>query len=316
MKIDRLMGIVMILLQKERVTAQDLADKFEVSLRTIYRDIDAICSAGIPIAAIPGTGGGLEILSKYKIDHNVFSSSELSSILSGLFNVSGIIQKCDMENALAKIRNLMPEKNAESIVVKASQVIIDTNPWFNGGRNLRELRAIEEALSKNKIISFEYLNHSGRMMIRRTEPYQLIFKGQNWYLYAFCLHKNAFRLFKLSRMNRMTITDEVFQVREGVRYEGTVLFPDPMDADVALKTIKLRVHKSIMERVLDFCTWDSFSPCPDVPDEFYVDFPFVENEFNYDLLLGFGPRCQCLEPKEIRAGLKKRIHELSRMYDD
>ena len=314
MKIDRLMGIVMILLQKERVSAQEFADRFEVSLRTIYRDIDAICSAGIPIAAIPGTGGGLEILPKYRIDHNFFSSSELSSILSGLFNVSGMIQKGDVENAVAKIKSLLPEKNAESIVVKASQIIIDPNPWYNGARNLKILKEIQEALSKSKVISFEYLDHSGKMVRRKTEPYQLIYKGQHWYLYAFCLHKKDFRLFKLTRMNKLKVRDEIFQVRRGVRYEGTVLFSNPMDADVPLKTIKLRVHKSLMERLLDFCAWDSFSPCPESPDEFLVDFPFIENEFNYDLLLGFGPRCQCVEPVEIRTELKKRIHKLSRLY--
>ena len=112
MKVDRLVSIIMILLDKKRIGAQELADMFEVSPRTIYRDIDAINLAGIPVLSTPGVGGGFEIMQQYKLDKKVFSSSELSTILTGLYGLSEMMHSRELENALAKVKSFIPADNA------------------------------------------------------------------------------------------------------------------------------------------------------------------------------------------------------------
>lgn len=128
MKIDRLISIIMVLLDKERIGAQELADMFEVSLRTIYRDIDAINLAGIPVRSISGVGGGFEIMPNYKIDKNVFSASELSAILMSLSGISNVIRDNEMINALTKVKSFIPSKQAKDIELKANQIYVDLNP--------------------------------------------------------------------------------------------------------------------------------------------------------------------------------------------
>ena len=125
MKTDRLVSIIMMLLDKERVSAQELADRFEVSPRTIYRDIETINMAGIPVRSTPGVGGGFEIMQEYKLDKNVFSAADLSAILMGLSSLSGMVRGNELVNALAKVRRFIPADRAKEIELRANQIYID-----------------------------------------------------------------------------------------------------------------------------------------------------------------------------------------------
>ena len=134
MKIDRLVSIIMVLLDKERIGAHELANMFEVSPRTIYRDIDTINMAGIPIRSISGVGGGFEIMKEYKIDKSVFSTADLSAILMGLSSLSDMMRGNELINALAKVKSFIPADKANEIELKANQICIDLSPWM-GTRN-------------------------------------------------------------------------------------------------------------------------------------------------------------------------------------
>ena len=136
MKIDRLISIIMTLLDKKRIGAQELADMFEVSPRTIYRDIDAIDMAGIPIRSISGVGGGFEIMPEYKIDKNVFSAADLSAILMGLSNLSNMVRGNELINALAKVKSFIPADKVKDIEIKIDQICIDSSPW-SGNKNIQ-----------------------------------------------------------------------------------------------------------------------------------------------------------------------------------
>ena len=136
MKVDRLVSIIMILLDKERIGAQELADMFEVSIRTIYRDIDTINTAGIPIRSTSGVGGGFEIMQKYKIDRKVFTTADLSAILMGLSSLSNMMRGDELVNALAKVKSFIPADRAKDIELKTNQIYIDLSPWM-GNRNIQ-----------------------------------------------------------------------------------------------------------------------------------------------------------------------------------
>lgn len=308
MKVDRLVSIIMILLNKERIGAQELADMFEVSPRTIYRDIDAINMAGIPIRSISGVGGGFEIMQNYKIEKNVFSTADLSTILMGLTSLSDMVRGDELINALAKVKSFIPADRAKDIELRANQIRIDLSAWM-GNRNIQlYLEIIKTALQESRLLSFEYVAHRGNKTTRTVEPYQLVLKNSHWYFQGYCYKRNDFRLFRLSRISNLQIEKETFMPRD---FQKTSLDFEEIFETVPIR-IKLRIHKSVMDRVLDYCSYEHFSSAD---DEYYiVDFPFIENDYNYDILLSFGSKCECLEPLHIRTEMKRKIHDLAAIY--
>jgi len=310
MKVDRLVSIIMLLLNKERVSAQALADMFEVSPRTIYRDIDAINMAGIPVRGAPGVGGGFEIMQNYKIGKKVFSTADLSAILMGLSSLSNMIRGDELVNALAKVKSFIPADRAKDIELKANQIYIDLSPWMSS-RNIQPyLEIIKTALQDSKLLSFEYEDRYGNRTARTAEPYQLVLKSSHWYWQGYCHMRNDFRLFKLSRTSNLTILEESFAPRD---YQNPPL--DFTDILAPMQTkIKIRIHKSIIDRVLDYCAFEHFSP--DSDDHHMVSFPFFENEYYYNILFGFGDKCECLEPLHVRTEMRRRIHDMAALYED
>ena len=302
--------MIMVLLEKERIGAQELADMFEVSPRTIYRDIDTINMAGIPIRSVSGVGGGFEIMPNYKIDKNVFSTADLSAILMGLSSLSDMIRGNELINALAKVKSFIPADQASDIELKTNQICIDLSTWI-GNRNTQSyLETIKTALQDHRLVSFEYIAHHGKKTTRTVEPYQLVLKSGHWYFQGYCLVRSDFRLFRLSRISNLHMETEHFTPRD---YQKPVLDFEEMLQSMQIP-IKIRIHKSIMDRVLDYCTYEHFSPAG---GEYYmVDFPFIENEYYYDILLSFGDKCECLEPLNIRAEMKRRIHDIAAIYDN
>ena len=309
MKVDRLVSIIMVLLDKKRIGAQELADMFEVSLRTIYRDIDAINMAGIPVRSISGVGGGFEIMEQYKIDKKVFSSADLSALLMGLSNLKGMVQGDELAHALAKVKSFIPADRVKDIELKANQILIDLNPWM-GNRNMQPyLEIIKTALQESKLLMFEYADRYGNKTTRKAEPYQLVLKSNHWYWQGYCHERKDYRLFRLSRISNLEILEELFTPRD---YPKPQLESTDILATLQFK-IKIRIHKSVMERVLDFCDNEDFMP--DGDEHYLVRFPFIENDYYYNILMGFGTKCECIEPLHIRSEMKRRIYEVASLYE-
>ena len=310
MKVDRLVSMLLLLLEKERISAGELAARFEVSLRTVYRDIDNINLAGIPIRSIPGVGGGFEIMPNYKIDKNVFSATDLSTILTGLSGLSDIMPGNELVNALVKVKSFIPKERAKDIELKTNQILIDLSPWQNN-RNVRTyLEIIKTAIQENKLLAFEYWDRHGNKISRQAEPYQLVIKNSNWYWQGYCRLRNDFRMFKLSRITNLEMLEESFTPRG---YEKPQLDVSEI-AENRQITIKIRINRSIMERVLDFCGYENFSEESD--EHYLVDYPFIENDYYYGILLSFGDKCECLEPLQVRTMMKKKIQDLAAIYQN
>ncbi|MBC2134289.1 helix-turn-helix transcriptional regulator [Listeria innocua] len=309
MKVDRLMSIVLILLDKERISAQELADRFEVSLRTIYRDIDAIDLAGVPIRSTPGVGGGFEIMPDYKMDSKFFSTADLSAILMGLSSLSNMVRGDELINALAKIKSFIPADRAKEIELKANQIYIDLSQWTGNNNIQPHVEIIKVALQENKLLTFEYIAHQGNKTKRIVEPYQLVMKSSHWYLYGYCQSRSDFRLFRLSRMSGLQILEDTFTLRD---FQKPQLEIEDIIAVMQIE-IKIRIHQSIIDRVLDYCSYENFYS--DGEEHYIVSFPFIENEYHYDILLSFGDKCECLEPLHVREKMKRRIYDIVSIYE-
>jgi len=309
MKVDRLVSIIMILLDKNRIGAHELADMFEVSHRTIYRDIDTINRAGIPVRSTPGMGGGFEIMPEYKIDRKVFSTADLCAILMGLSSLSHLMRGDELVNALAKVKSFIPADKAKDITVKVNEIYIDLSPWM-GTRNIQPyLEIIKTALQESKLLSFEYADRHGYKTTRTAEPYQLVLKGSHWYWQGYCHIRNDFRLFKLSRMSNLRIREEHFTPRD---YQKPQLDFASM-LETMQTPIRIRIHKSVMDRVLDYCPYERF--LPDGDEHYMVTFPFIENDYYFNILLSFGTQCECVEPMHIRTEMRRRIQDMASLYE-
>lgn len=214
----------------------------------------------------------------------------------------------DLINALTKVKSFIPADKAKDIELRINQIRIDWGSWISNRNIQLYLEIIKTALQESRLLSFEYVAHHGNKTMRTVEPYQLVLKNSHWYFQGYCYKRNDFRLFRLSRILDPHMEKETFIPRD---YQKTSLDLEEIFEIIPIR-IKLRIHESIMDRLLDYCSYEHFSP---VDAGYYiVDFPFIENDYNYDLLLSFGSKCECLEPLHIRTEMMRRTHDLSAIY--
>ena len=245
---------------------------------------------------------------EYKIDQKVFSTADLSAILTGLSSLSNVVRGDELAGALAKVKSVIPADRVKDIELKVNQICIDLSPWLGNGNTQPYLEIIKTALQENKLLDFDYIAHHGKKTARTVEPYQLVLKSNHWYLQGYCRERNDFRLFRLSRMSGLEMREETFTPRQFQKPQ--LEFADILET---MQTrITIRIHKSVMDRVLDYCTYDDLSP--DGEEHYIVSFPFVENDYHYNILLSFGAQCECLEPPHVRAEMKRKVQEIAALY--
>lgn len=297
MQESRLFRIVYYLLENGKATAPELAQKFEVSIRTIYRDIDAISSAGIPIYAAQGKGGGISILSDYTLEKSFFSEQEREQILMALQGIMATTGKTSDE-LLTKLSGLFQMKFTKWIEV-------DFSDWVQGKPQQNTFVLIKNAIFQKKVISFCYFNSKGNNSKRNALPICLVFKSKDWYLYAFCLLRNDYRFFKLTRIRQVEMLSDTFtqdftpiRIEKQIHIEKTI-------------TVKLKFDRRIAFRVYDEFT-DNITE--DTQGNLYVQVNLPDNEILYSYLLSFAEYVEVLEPQCIRKQIKKRLQKMQEKY--
>jgi len=309
MKLQRLIAILTVLLQKDRVSATVLAEKFEVSIRTIYRDIEALESAGIPIVTHTGVNGGISIIEQYKIDKKLFTDQDISTLLTSLYSVSGSIPEAKLNHTLEKIKGLIPREHGRAIELTSKQLYIDMTPWSNHPRISEALKQVQKSLEESRLIQFSYTPRHGETAERTAEPHQLVLKENNWYLRAFCLERQDFRTFKLRRMENIAVLQQKFEPREFE--DGMTDFKD-WKSD-KLMVVELVVDGSLRERALDYCREEYMEDLDD--GRIHIKMPFVESEMGYSVLLGMGYKCEVIAPAHIRTEVARRIALMKAVYE-
>ena len=201
MQINRLFEIVYILLEHQCMTAKELANRFEVSVRTIYRDIDVLSAAGIPIYMTRGKGGGISLLPNFILNKTVLTESEKTEILSALHAVQAVNSN-ESKTVIQRLSNLFGEAQTDWLE-------IDFSSWGNYREEVSLFQTLKTAILHKRVVHFLYHNANGQQSNRIAEPLKLCFKGQSWYLYAFCLHKCDYRFFKLRRIKDLNMSEQV-----------------------------------------------------------------------------------------------------------
>lgn len=300
MKLNRLIGIISILLQKDKVTITELAEKFEVSYRTVIRDIEAINMAGIPVAADRGKNGGVYIMENYKIDRTVLSSEEMHFILTGLQSLDSVSGTNSYKQLMEKL-----SLNNSDISKKDDTILIDLSGWDKTGLS-EKIDTIKSAMEKNRTVFFNYFAPNGRTA-REIEPYHLIFQWSGWYVWGYCLLRNDYRMFKLSRLSDLKLTDKSREKRSVPQYVSEKFTHTPSEI-----TATVKFHNSVKWRLAD--EFENQRLNNEESDYITITVTWSDPESFYQYISTFGDKAEIIAPKEYREEYKRIIKSIYEKY--
>lgn len=303
MKLDRLLSIVIMLLNKERIPAKELADTFEVSVRTIYRDIDAISEAGIPVVSYPGNTGGFGIMENFKLDRQIFGVKDMLAVLTALKGIQEALTDSSLDGAIDKIGSMMP-----TLEETEEQFVIDFVPWGYQDKQRKLLKRVSQAVNNRKLLAFHYKNSKGEHVERTIEPMTLIFKGYAWYIFGFCRLRKDFRIFRLSRMSDVTIGEKGFIRRKG-RWQEYFSGVQPVQE---LIDINLRFSPKLQYRVEDYFGEESIAERDDGSSDVSISLPC--DDWIYSFLLSFGEGVEVISPDWLRTNLIEKCKKICSVY--
>ena len=293
MKIDRLIGIITTLQQKGKVTAPYLAEKFEVSRRTINRDIEDICRAGIPIVTTQGAEGGIYLMEGFALDTTVFTEEELEAILVGVKSVDSVSRTPQHAGVSGKIGGVLPI---------AEHIVIDLASFYHGSLS-EKIDLFKQAIKENRRVRFHYYYNRGEED-KVIEPALIVYQWSSWYVFGFCPERNDFRMYKLQRLWEPKFLDTTFEPKEIP--EEKRQFGQNMTDDIIIPAI---YEPSETYRLVE-----GYGPtCYKVQEDgrLYTERGFSSYERALDWFLGFGSRVRVLGPEEFlslyRAELEKML---------
>lgn len=301
MKIERLIGILSVLLQEEKITAPELADKFEVSRRTINRDIEDLCKAGIPITTTQGSGGGIRIMDGYKMDRTLLTSKDMQMILAGLRSLDSVSGSHYYGQLMEKIK-----VGSSDFVSGRDSILIDLSSWYKDTL-APKIELIQNAVEQRNLLTFQYYAPKGNSK-RSIEPYYLVFKWSSWYVWGWCTEKKDFRLFKLNRMDALLKECVTFIPRE-------VPMPNLCDEKIFPGGIKVKAlfTRDSQWRLVEEFGIHCFTENEDGTLLFTADYTEKENLLSW--LLTFGDKAKVLEPAWVQEELIRIAKNIIKAYD-
>ena len=301
MKIDRLIGILSVLLQKEKVTAPELAEKFEVSRRTINRDIENLCKAGIPITTTQGTGGGISIMDGYRMDRTLLTSKDMQMILAGLRSLDSVSGSHYYGQLMEKIKS-----GSSEYISGNESILIDLSSWYKDSLSPK-IEMIQNAIEERRILGFHYYAPSGDST-RKIEPYFLIFKWSSWYVYGYCLLRKEFRMFKLNRMDKIAC-EAVFEIGRNV------LMPDLSNEHLfpAKSRVKAVFDSSMKWHLIEEFGIDSFTVQSD--GSLLFEHEYSDNESLLTWILSCRDKVTVMEPEFLRENLCRIASNIAKKYE-
>lgn len=310
MKLERLLGLLCILADTDKITIEELAERFEVSRRTIFRDLDTLNCAGIPIVSYPGVGGGVAVVKGYKVERNIISTGDAEKIFTALNGLKSIEGDTAITNLIAK---LVPEKS--DTVFSQSDYVIDLSSWFSDSIIHEKITAFHRAICERRCVRLEYISKNSRSA-RTIEPHKLVFKQSYWYLYAFCHKQDAFRMFKISRIVTYKILDEHFQLRpiESIKFEnnyGTDFFSPKNQAE-------------LFDVILEYDVTDEFDLTNKIDAAYFhrsteshtgqIRFQTSNLDWSADLVLGLQGKVRIISPCVLQQKIQCHLDKINFCY--
>lgn len=302
MKIDRLIGILSILLQEEKTTAPDLAERFEVSRRTINRDIEDLCRAGIPIRTAQGAGGGISIMDGYRMDRTILTSRDMQMILAGLRSLDSVSGSRYYGQLMEKLQT-----GSSEFISGRDSMLIDLSSWYKGSL-APKIEVIQSAIENRHFLNFKYYAPAGESE-RCIEPYYLVFRWSSWYVWGWCKDRKDYRLFKLNRMDQVAESDQGFVNRNAP-------IPDLSNEKIFPGGIKVKAlfAPDVKWRLVEEFGPHCFTENEDGRLLFSADYTDRENLITW--ILTFGEKAEVLEPKDVRNAIRRIVEETIKLYQE
>lgn len=300
MKIDRLIGILSILLQEEKTTAPELAERFEVSRRTINRDIEDLCKAGIPIKTAQGAGGGISIMDGYRMDRTILTSKDMQMILVGLRSLDSVSGSRYYGQLMEKL-----QPGSSRFISGRDSMLIDLSSWYKGSL-APKIEVIQSAIENRHLLKFKYYAPSVESD-RTIEPYYLVFQWSSWYVWGWCTDREDYRLFKLNRMDKAAETGQGFVCRDAP-------MPDLSNEKIFPGGIRVKVlfTPDVKWRLVEEFGPHCFSETDDGRLLFTADYTDMNNLVTW--LMAFGAKAEVLEPDEARSIIRQNAEETLKIY--
>ena len=300
MKIDRLINIIFLFLQKERVTSRSLADRFGCSQRTIYRDIESLERAGLPIISYQGQEGGYELVECYKLDKSFLISREASTLLGILNGLRKVIDDHDIDNLTHKLSTSTTDN---------SNIYFDMSGWGMSKKFKNKVNTINDAITHSRNLRITYHSSYREITHRKIHPLKLIVKGSSWYLFSFCLLKKEYRLFKILRIVTLEILEERF---EKSNYKT---LPESYAYETSEETerIVLKYDKRAYSHYKDFFLEENITKREE--EYFIVEVDFPIDYWVAGMVLSFGDMVEVLEPRSLRQFIKREARKIRDRYE-
>ncbi|MCI1775811.1 MAG: YafY family transcriptional regulator [Paenibacillus lautus] len=300
-KVERLISIIMILLKKDIVSTKEFAQLFNVSKRTILRDMETLSLSNIPIYSVHGIHGGYGIMDEYKVDKRLLSSSDLENILTALGGLEQILISEEVDITIRKMEAMVHP------MTRKGSVRLSFYDWKGRSEILPTLKVCQESIVGKNLISFDYIDKNGMTTNRMVEPYQLHFSETSWYLKGFCLHRQSYRTFKLSRIDNLKMNEETFIPRDYGIEQNTASYQPQL---VAVKTL---ISPSIKDQFIERYGRKSIERYSS--EYFLATIHIPQNPIGFQFLASFGTNLEIVEPKsymeEFRNYLLKMVDKYS-----
>ncbi|GMK39702.1 DeoR family transcriptional regulator [Paenibacillus sp. CCS19] len=312
MKLERLMTITILLLNRKRVQAQELADQLEVSLRTIYRDLDSLGQAGIPIVSYTGMEGGYEIMDSFRLDRQLLSFEELTALSTALRGLASTkaYDSSNMDRLLGKVGAMVTQAE-QGRTGEGHRIHIDFTPWKNSQEDQSRYDSLRKAVDERKLIRFNYTSRTGDEQGREVEPMALVLKNYAWYLHGYCRLRSDYRIFKLSRIQELEVQAGTFIRREESQEQLNERWTPP-ETDEKFAVV-LQFKASAAVSVMDQFDNQDIERLPDgqlmVRTTFSSESWLIRTAFHYmtDVVV--------LEPAHLAARVKQTALAIARQYD-
>ncbi|SFL91367.1 Predicted DNA-binding transcriptional regulator YafY, contains an HTH and WYL domains [Gracilibacillus orientalis] len=302
MKIDRLLGIIMLLIHRKRMKAVELSRYFEVSERTIYRDMESLNSAGIPILSLPGQEGGYELMDGFLLDKKYLTLDELLSIQWALSSIEKATGFEDINELITKINQLIDPETTQDKNIQLH--LSDSN----------HIQTIYKAIQNCKVIGIRYVNYTGTETKRSIEPMGIFLSDYHWYTWAYCLLRNEPRVFKLTRIVETYNTNRYF-IRRPYTIEDIYENSDKKSgSDIRPFTVCLRFSQEARAQVLDNFREDEIVDSLD--GTITVEKNYYSNDRAISQIMSFGNKVRIVYPKELIPKFIKCLNDIKKLYKD
>jgi len=311
MKIDRLLSIVVYLLNRDLVNASNLAERFGVSARTIQRDMEAIDMAGIPVISVQGPTGGYGIMDGYKLDRRLVTMDDLFFIITALRGIDGSLDDRRIGDTLEKVRGLLPAANDADFRDREEKLYIDFSMLGGGPNQRRVFKTVQAATNVGRLLRMDYTNNRLERESRVVEPMTIVFQWRAWYLYAYCRLREDYRLFRISRIREPEILNERFHRRERGFQEFSRENAPERTGNVVELTLKFSAE--MVPLVEEFYNRENLERTADGGLIAKTSMP--ENGWMYGYILSYGAFVEVLEPPHIREIIKSAARQIQQIYE-